>query len=713
MHDLIMDDSGKYNSIDSNSLTSDDICTTTSSSIDNDNEDEEICDNNKDIISVDNNDNPPITIESKLLSKYNINISEFKMIRDHSNVRKMIEENEDILDELVKIHRTIEDIKYLGSISEYEPIKILGKGAYGEVYLCRCKMTGVLVAIKRIQIQIKNGGIPENIIDECRLLGAMKHPNIIKLSRIVTSNEIVFYNKMLKNREIIGFTKSYMEKRLSWVRDIDYRYNNQITSDNDNNIEIDKINIKIEKETQNIDAKLCKLRDDQNKLNNKNALYEKSMLVAKKNIEDHNDEETSDDNSKNTQILDIEPNGIPSLYLVMEYMETDLHDCCKRLSNIFIPMSMAKYIMFQMLRGLEYLEENKILHLDLKPNNILLDKEGNVRIADFGLSRPLQENRNVITLDFCPVTLWFRSPELLVIDGNKKYSVSHQTDIWSLGCIFSEIMQRESLFPSPDSKSISVVLHKIFDFYNYKNLRENCKRKTVSDAVEKLCRVFNAKDRPLVNLMKKNISNYKFCKNRTSSIWSKLEKNVNCCYLADLNYSSEAKSSKNRNYSALFKDLLLKMLEIDPRQRITAKQALQHDFFFNDRYCNLITKNQFKTMMKSFPILGSNKGSIANGCLNINEIMMISDRNSKFLYRNSTRDTANSITTPTQKILRTPLYSLGGNHSGIKKELNQLSPMLILEDAQGGIEYHITEDINIFKEEPASPPKKKRKLHAK
>jgi serine/threonine protein kinase len=73
------------------------------------------------------------------------------------------------------------------------------------------------------------------------------------------------------------------------------------------------------------------------------------------------------------------------------------------------------------------------MHRDLKPQNLLIDKNGNIKLADFGLARAF--GLPVKTYTHEVVTLWYRAPEILL--GQKQYSTP--VDIWSIGCIFAEM----------------------------------------------------------------------------------------------------------------------------------------------------------------------------------------------------------------------------------------------------------------------------------
>lgn len=101
-----------------------------------------------------------------------------------------------------------------------------------------------------------------------------------------------------------------------------------------------------------------------------------------------------------------------------------------------------KSFLFQLLRGIAFCHEHRILHRDLKPQNLLINKRGELKLADFGLARafgiPVRAYSHEV------VTLWYRAPDVLL--GSRRYSTS--IDIWSAGCIFAEMaMGGRPLFP--------------------------------------------------------------------------------------------------------------------------------------------------------------------------------------------------------------------------------------------------------------------------
>ncbi|KAF2097736.1 Pkinase-domain-containing protein [Rhizodiscina lignyota] len=148
------------------------------------------------------------------------------------------------------------------------------------------------------------------------------------------------------------------------------------------------------------------------------------------------------------------------LYLVMEYLDLDLKKYMealpvsqggrgKPLPEGTVPMlqtlglgeNIVKRFMSQLVAGVRYCHAHRVLHRDLKPQNLLIDKEGNLKLADFGLARAFGVPLRTYTHEV--VTLWYRSPEILL--GGRQYSTG--VDMWSVGCIFAEMCTRKPLFP--------------------------------------------------------------------------------------------------------------------------------------------------------------------------------------------------------------------------------------------------------------------------
>ncbi|XP_048879082.1 cyclin-dependent kinase 16-like isoform X4 [Brienomyrus brachyistius] len=140
------------------------------------------------------------------------------------------------------------------------------------------------------------------------------------------------------------------------------------------------------------------------------------------------------------------------LTLVFEYMEQDLKQYMDDCGNI-LDVCNVKIFLFQLLRGLAYCHGRKVLHRDLKPQNLLISHRGELKLADFGLARaksvPTKTYSNEV------VTLWYRPPDVLL--GSTEYSTP--IDMWGVGCIFYEMMTGRPLFPGSTVKD---ELHLIF-----------------------------------------------------------------------------------------------------------------------------------------------------------------------------------------------------------------------------------------------------------
>ncbi|PXF47236.1 Mitogen-activated protein kinase 16 [Gracilariopsis chorda] len=132
-------------------------------------------------------------------------------------------------------------------------------------------------------------------------------------------------------------------------------------------------------------------------------------------------------------------------FVVFELMPCDL----SRVIMSTAPLNAAnvKYLMFQLLRGIQYLHTAGVLHRDLKPSNILVDSRCSLKICDFGLARAAfraeADSDMVLWTDYV-ATRWYRAPELIMPRANNYGSA---IDVWSAGCIFAEMLLRRPLFP--------------------------------------------------------------------------------------------------------------------------------------------------------------------------------------------------------------------------------------------------------------------------
>ena len=195
-------------------------------------------------------------------------------------------------------------------MERYQKMEKIGEGTYGVVYKAKDRVTGEIIALKKIRLEAEDEGIPSTAIREISLLKELQHPNIVRLYDVV-----------------------HRERKLT---------------------------------------------------------------------------------------------------LVFEFLDQDLKkylDVCD--SGLGLPI--MKSFLYQLLTGVAYCHHHRVLHRDLKPPNLLINREGQLKLADFGLARAFGIPVRSYTHEV--VTLWYRAPDVLL--GSRKYSTP--VDIWSVGCIFAEM----------------------------------------------------------------------------------------------------------------------------------------------------------------------------------------------------------------------------------------------------------------------------------
>eukprot|EP00543_Licmophora_paradoxa_P009201 CAMPEP_0202467384 /NCGR_PEP_ID=MMETSP1360-20130828/71786_1 /ASSEMBLY_ACC=CAM_ASM_000848 /TAXON_ID=515479 /ORGANISM="Licmophora paradoxa, Strain CCMP2313" /LENGTH=306 /DNA_ID=CAMNT_0049091905 /DNA_START=31 /DNA_END=951 /DNA_ORIENTATION=- len=195
-------------------------------------------------------------------------------------------------------------------MERYQKMEQIGQGTYGVVFRAKDRITGEIIALKRIRLEAEDEGIPSTAIREISLLKELQHPNIVRLYDVV-----------------------HTERKLT---------------------------------------------------------------------------------------------------LVFEFLDQDLKkylDVCD--SGLGMPI--LKSFLYQLCTGVAYCHHHRVLHRDLKPPNLLINREGQLKLADFGLARAFGIPVRSYTHEV--VTLWYRAPDVLM--GSRKYSTP--VDIWSVGCIFAEM----------------------------------------------------------------------------------------------------------------------------------------------------------------------------------------------------------------------------------------------------------------------------------
>lgn len=129
------------------------------------------------------------------------------------------------------------------------------------------------------------------------------------------------------------------------------------------------------------------------------------------------------------------------LYLVFEFLSMDLKHYLDEIpDNEFIDKMLLKSYLYQILQALLFCHKRRVIHRDLKPQNLLIDSNGVIKLADFGLARAFIIPVRAYTHEV--VTLWYRAPEVLL--GCQRYATP--VDMWSVGCIFAEMATKRPLF---------------------------------------------------------------------------------------------------------------------------------------------------------------------------------------------------------------------------------------------------------------------------
>ncbi|ORY83779.1 MAP protein kinase [Protomyces lactucae-debilis] len=144
------------------------------------------------------------------------------------------------------------------------------------------------------------------------------------------------------------------------------------------------------------------------------------------------------------------------LYLYEELMEADLHAIIRSGQ----PLTDAHYqsFIYQILCGLKYIHSANVLHRDLKPGNILVNADCELKICDFGLARGYSDvaEENAGFMTEYVATRWYRAPEIML----SFQSYSKAIDLWSVGCILAELLGGRPFFKGRDYvDQLNQILH--------------------------------------------------------------------------------------------------------------------------------------------------------------------------------------------------------------------------------------------------------------
>ncbi|XXG83418.1 hypothetical protein AAC387_Pa10g1177 [Persea americana] len=217
------------------------------------------------------------------------------------------------------------------------------------------------------------------------------------------------------------------------------------------------------------------------------------------------------------------------IYVVFELMESDLHQVIK--ANDDLTPEHYQFFLYQLLRGLKYIHTANVFHRDLKPKNILANADCKLKICDFGLARvAFNDTPTAIFWTDYVATRWYRAPELC---GSFFSKYTPAIDIWSIGCIFSELLTGKPLFPG---KNVVHQLDLMTDLLG-------------TPSAEAIARVRNEKARRYLTSMRRK--------------------------------KPVPFSQKFPNADPLALRLLERMLAFEPRDRPTAEEALADPYFRN------------------------------------------------------------------------------------------------------------------------------------
>ncbi|XP_020226260.1 mitogen-activated protein kinase 15 isoform X2 [Cajanus cajan] len=215
------------------------------------------------------------------------------------------------------------------------------------------------------------------------------------------------------------------------------------------------------------------------------------------------------------------------IYVVFELMESDLHQVIK--ANDDLTPEHYQFFLYQLLRGLKYIHTANVFHRDLKPKNILANADCKLKICDFGLARvAFNDTPTAIFWTDYVATRWYRAPELC---GSFFSKYTPAIDIWSIGCIFAELLTGKPLFPG---KNVVHQLDIMTDFLG-------------TPSPEAIARIRNEKARRYLSSMRKK--------------------------------KPVPFSQKFPNVDPLALRVLERMLAFEPKDRPTAEEALADPYF--------------------------------------------------------------------------------------------------------------------------------------
>ncbi|CAB3406609.1 unnamed protein product [Caenorhabditis bovis] len=233
------------------------------------------------------------------------------------------------------------------------------------------------------------------------------------------------------------------------------------------------------------------------------------------------------------------------VYLVMELMNHNLHEVVHRLR---LDHKTLSFFVYQMLCAIKHLHNSGVIHRDLKPSNIVVNDRCILKVLDFGLARKKNVDTSMRMSDYV-VTRYYRAPEVIL-----GIPYSEKVDIWSVGCIFAEMINHTVLFPGKDR----------------------------IDQWTKIYTVMGSPSEEFVNRLGQSAAVYVRSLQRASPT-PLIE------IVPDCNFLTDTENPRVNLTAAQARDLLSHMLKIDPDERFSVEDALNHPYvklWFKDEEVN-------------------------------------------------------------------------------------------------------------------------------
>lgn len=222
--------------------------------------------------------------------------------------------------------------------------------------------------------------------------------------------------------------------------------------------------------------------------------------------------------------------------IVLEYVPDRLEDLIneRHKTKDYFPLSIIRTLMQQLLSGLAFIHSKGICHRDIKPDNLMLNKEMTLKISDFGSAKLVDDTPHIGHI----ANRYYRAPELLF--GLSAYGT--KVDIWAAGCVMMELFTLHPLFPG---RTEGTQLFEILAILGNPTREE----------WDQVCGAISA---PLK---------------------SRLEAAANAFVPASFIQLFPSAAHYESETIEQAKDLVMHMLRWSPGERLDAQQALKHRFF--------------------------------------------------------------------------------------------------------------------------------------